>query len=306
MWNTSRIWQRLSLLIVLLAILIGTASDWAQGGPKPGKSKSDEVEGIVASNDAGVLTILEGAFSIDATTAVVLDKVTGQPVTIAEVQAGDYIEAKGSVPQGANQFVATRVEINPPLVDGTLEGAVSALDAASITLLGTSIVILPETIVIGPVGVGRRAAVGVVVDPSGALQAVFIKAKGKRGGDDGDGNVKGESILTNAPGVTGLAKVELKSRPSRGEEKFEIEVKNTNVVGTIEVWLEDPANPGTLNFVGNMVSKESNERKFERNTRKGQELPYGVSRVTDLASLQIELRRAADAVYTGLTPALTP
>lgn len=151
-----------------------------------------------------------------------------------------------------------------------------------------------------------RAPTGGALLLSGAVPATGGATQCTSGGGNGDRET-GESVLINAAGVSGLARVELRSRPERGEERIEVEVTGTSVAGAIAVWLEDPAVPGAMTLVG-MLSPEGLALEFERDTEQGETLPFGVTQASDLTGLRIELRRQADGavVYQGTTPPLNP
>jgi hypothetical protein len=123
------------------------------------------------------------------------------------------------------------------------------------------------------------------------------------GGGPGDDDSSGEARLTNQGVVRGTAEVELRSRPERGEEKIEVSVHGTNAVGVLEVWLEDPANAGTLSKVG-VLQASGDGQELERDTEDGETLPYGVAAAADLVGLRIEVRRASDGavLFAGTTP----
>lgn len=145
-------------------------------------------------------------------------------------------------------------------------------------------------------GTGQAVLRGTVPAASG------MPACGAGGGSHDDDGV-GEARLANLGVVTGTAEVELRSRPDRGEEKIEVHVEGSNAVGTLRVWLEDPAQPGTLVEVGTLQANGTG-LEFERDTHDGETLPFGVSQAADLSGLAIEVRRASDGavLFGGTTP----
>ena len=122
------------------------------------------------------------------------------------------------------------------------------------------------------------------------------------GGDET--NREGRRRLSNAPGVTGEADVELESRSDRDEEEFELKVEFTNVTGGLEAFLEDPSSPGTLVSIGNLVLDDDGDLKLEFETDDGDTLPFGVATASELVGLAIEIRRVSDGTvaYSGVTP----
>ena len=158
----------------------------------------------------------------------------------------------------------------------------------------------------------RDAATGAVlftgtIPAMGSIPTCQDDSGGHGSGEDGnqDDMEDGEARLAAAPGVAGVAEVELRSDPSRGEEKFEVHVSGVDGTLELEVWLEDPASPGTLRLVG-ALSPEGTSLDLERNTRKAQALPFAATRAADLAGLSIEVRKKDGGVvmFAGTTPAL--
>lgn len=124
------------------------------------------------------------------------------------------------------------------------------------------------------------------------------------GGDDSSIRMAGEARLSTAVGIGGFARVQLRSRPDRGEERIEVEVSDVALAG-LEVWLENPNDPqrdlelvGTLHF-------EVDHLEFERDTESGDQLPFGATEAAELQNLQIEVRFPDGTVaYSGVTPPL--
>ncbi len=126
------------------------------------------------------------------------------------------------------------------------------------------------------------------------------------GGGDDDTDNRGRRRLTNAPGVTGEADVELESRPDRGEEEFEVKVEFTNVTGGLEVFLEGDSR--ALESIGVLTLDDDGDLKLEFETDDGDTLPFGVSSVSELVGRAIEIRRVSDGTvaYSGITPPMNP
>jgi len=112
--------------------------------------------------------------------------------------------------------------------------------------------------------------------------------------------------LTRAAGAVGEAYVELRSRPDQGNrQRFKAEIDHQTVGLVVDVWLEDPANAGTLTKIGSMTVGSEGEGELELDTHEGAGLPYGVTSVQSLVGLQVELRTTADVVlFSGVVPAL--
>jgi hypothetical protein len=124
--------------------------------------------------------------------------------------------------------------------------------------------------------------------------------------DDGDES-RGRSLLTPAAGVTGEAHVEVRSEPG-DHDKIEFEIEDQMPPMTVEVWLEDPANLGTLTSIGSRSIDAEGEAELEFEAEDGETLPHGATSVSALVGLRVEFRNAADGavLFFGTVPALVP
>lgn len=127
--------------------------------------------------------------------------------------------------------------------------------------------------------------------------------------DNEDGErQEGRTRLTNAAGVTGEADVKLRRDVGEDDERFEVEVESTNVNVDLELWLEDPDQPGVLVLIDAFVpdADELDEVEVQLRTEDGETLPFGVASVAELIELQLEIRRSDDGtvVFSGLTSVL--
>lgn len=126
------------------------------------------------------------------------------------------------------------------------------------------------------------------------------------GGSGSHEDGRGRARLTRAAGAVGEAYVELRSRPDQGNrQRFQVEIDHQTAGLVVAVWLEDPANAGTLTQIGTMTVGSEGEGELELDTHEGAGLPYGVASVQSLVGLQVELRTMADVVlFSGVVPAL--
>jgi len=122
--------------------------------------------------------------------------------------------------------------------------------------------------------------------------------------DDDDGHGEGRARLTRASGAVGEAYVEVSVRPDQGDrQRFKAEIDHQTAGLEVDVWLEDPANLGTLSKIGSITVGSEGEGELELDTHEGAGLPYGVASVQSLVGLQVELRTTADVVlFSGLVP----
>jgi hypothetical protein len=102
------------------------------------------------------------------------------------------------------------------------------------------------------------------------------------------------------------ARVRLRSRPSRGDERIEVKANKLDFTSGQEyrVFLEDPAT-GFLEDVGALErKKKSSSARFRRRTKDGDALPFGVISVAELTNLALEIvDMSTDQVYfEGVTP----
>jgi len=122
--------------------------------------------------------------------------------------------------------------------------------------------------------------------------------------DDDDGHGEGRARLTRADGAVGEAYVAVSVRPDQGDrQRFKAEIDHQTAGLAVDVWLEDPANAGTLGKIGSMTVGSEGEGELELDTHEGAGLPYGVASVQILVGLRVELRTTANVVlFSGLVP----
>ena len=130
---------------------------------------------------------------------------------------------------------------------------------------------------------------------------------GTVGGGDGEGhdgageNALGRALIPAVVDGSGEAHVSLRSCE---EQRFEAEVVRAAVGSMIEVWLENPANGGTLEKVGEMTVDAEGRAELELG-EDGTALPFGVAHASDLAGLGVEFRATDGTVlFAGTTPTL--
>jgi len=123
--------------------------------------------------------------------------------------------------------------------------------------------------------------------------------------------LEGKTLLATAPSSpdpNAKAKVKLRSKPSKGDERFIVKVEKIDPVATTyTVFLESPAGSGTLVAIGELSPSASNPSKgvFKRKTKKGQALPLGASSAVELGGRPIEVRAdPGGLVASGTTPGL--
>lgn len=128
------------------------------------------------------------------------------------------------------------------------------------------------------------------------------------GDDDDDDRERGRNRLARVSGASGTGYVELRRELDDGalRQRFEVEVEKFPTGLEVEVWVEDPASPGTMRFVARLVVGSFGEAELELDTKKGASLPFGVSDVQQLVGRTVEVRRADDGtvLLRGVGPAL--
>jgi hypothetical protein len=99
---------------------------------------------------------------------------------------------------------------------------------------------------------------------------------------------------TDAAPDDARARLRLRSKPFKGDERFELMVVDFALAedDTLLLFLEDPANPGTWVDLGDFEQHphEIDEHRYRRRTRKGAPLPFFVDAVSDLGGLAVEVR----------------
>jgi hypothetical protein len=104
------------------------------------------------------------------------------------------------------------------------------------------------------------------------------------------------------------ARVKLRSRPARDDQRFEVKVTDFPDVSSedLHLWLEDPDDPDVLVDLGAFEpdGEDAGEHWFRRRTRKGDPLPFGVRSIQDLFDLDMEIRNGGDDTlyFEGGTP----
>ena len=128
---------------------------------------------------------------------------------------------------------------------------------------------------------------------------------GGNGNNDSNENGYGETRLASHSGVTGEAKFELESRTDDGRQELKLQVERSNAGNSLEFWLEDPVSPGVVRYIGDLWPDDPDELEYKIETEDGQVLPYGVSNVSELSGLVVEVRdRTGFTVFSGISPSL--
>lgn len=122
--------------------------------------------------------------------------------------------------------------------------------------------------------------------------------------DGGDERMRGRALLTGASGVAGKAYCEIERRTD-GEtrDEFKVEVEDQTPGLVVEVWVANPVG-GALTNVGSLTIGAFGEGELELESQDGDAMPFGVTDVTTLTGLAVELRNAADSavLFTGTVP----
>lgn len=106
------------------------------------------------------------------------------------------------------------------------------------------------------------------------------------------------------------ARLRMRSRTAKGDERFEIKVNKLDFsAGQVyHVRIEDPLNLGTFLDVGEVEprGKKGNYARFRRRTKDGDPLPLDVATVGDLSGLGVEIFEvgSGDVYFDGVIPAL--
>ncbi len=126
----------------------------------------------------------------------------------------------------------------------------------------------------------------------------------------GEQELEAKALLTPAASVAGSATVELEQQTEEGQTEGEIEFEAEDLTladGTVlVVRLEDPNNLGTLADVGTMTVDSEGEAELKFKTEDGGTLPFGVTSLSALVGMSIEIRvQATNALlFTGTVPSL--
>ncbi|MFO0931308.1 MAG: hypothetical protein U1E39_01215 [Planctomycetota bacterium] len=131
-------------------------------------------------------------------------------------------------------------------------------------------------------------------------------ATGGAGGDEA--RARGRATLVRTADGTGKGYVELRRRVKDGEvrQRFEVEAEGQSPGASLDVFAEDPSNPGTPAFVATVVVDAFGEAELELDTHDGASLPFGATDVTAFVGLTVEVRRTSDGVVwlRGAAPSL--
>lgn len=132
-------------------------------------------------------------------------------------------------------------------------------------------------------------------------------APGGGSGDD-EARARGRGALVRTADGTGKGYVELRRREKDGEvrQRFKVEAEGQAPGASLDVFVEDPSNPGTPAFVATRIVDAFGEAELELDTHDGASLPFGVTDVTQFVGLTVEVRRTSDGVVIlrGAAPSL--
>jgi hypothetical protein len=125
-------------------------------------------------------------------------------------------------------------------------------------------------------------------------------------GDDDDGGterLRGRAVLTKEFGVAGKAYCEIERRTDGGtRNEFKVEVEDQTAGLVVDVLVANPVG-GALTHVGSLTVGSLGEGELELESQDGDSMPFGVTDVTTLSGLAIELRDAGGTVlWTGTVP----
>jgi hypothetical protein len=132
-------------------------------------------------------------------------------------------------------------------------------------------------------------------------------ATGGAGGDEA--RARGRATLVRTTDGTGKGYVELRRRVKDGEvrQRFKVEAEGQSAGASLDVFAEDPSNPGTPAFVATVVVDAFGEARARASiTHDGALLPFGATDVTAFVGLTVEVRRSSDGVVLlrGAAPSL--
>ncbi len=146
-------------------------------------------------------------------------------------------------------------------------------------------------------GTGETLLVGVVPDlPSSPGTPGTSPLPGERG--------RGRArLVAEVAGLEGH--IEVRSRPEKGEERFEVETEHLLPGEVVTFQIENPSAPGT--FVNLATVAADGEGEAEISTQDGLAMPLGVASVADLEGLAVRVVSAdgsATLLLSGRVPAL--
>ncbi|MBL9089442.1 MAG: hypothetical protein JNM10_20050 [Planctomycetia bacterium] len=128
------------------------------------------------------------------------------------------------------------------------------------------------------------------------------------GSADDEARARGRGALVRTADGTGKGYVELRRRVKDGEvrQRFKVEAEGQTPGASLDVYVEDPSNPGTPAFVATRTVDAFGEAELELDTHDGASLPFGVTDVTQFVGLTVEVRRTSDGVVIlrGAAPSL--
>ena len=123
----------------------------------------------------------------------------------------------------------------------------------------------------------------------------------------GEGDrARGRSRLTaHVAGLEG--KVEIRSRPEKGRERFKLEAENLAEGTEVTFLIEDPDDAGTFVELGSIAADATGEAELNIDTQDGVSLPLGVDRVSELVGLEVRVIRddaTEELLLSGTVPQL--
>ncbi|MCZ6786596.1 MAG: hypothetical protein O7E54_05470 [Planctomycetota bacterium] len=121
----------------------------------------------------------------------------------------------------------------------------------------------------------------------------------------GEGDrARGRSRLTaHVAGLEG--KVEIRSRPEKGRERFKMEAENLAEGTEVAFLIEDPDDAGTFVQLASVAADATGEAEIDTND--GLPLPLGVTRVSELVGLEVRVIRddgSEELLLSGTVPEL--
>ena len=166
-----------------------------------------------------------------------------------------------------------------------------------------------DTLPFGVASVADLVGYGIEVrDAGSALVLLFgtMPDSPLRTSDHGSRS-RGRALLTPGTGAVGEAHVAIESRTgTETHEEFKVDVEHEVAGLALDVYVEDPTALGTFALVGSIAVDGEHEAELEIKTQDGDTLPFGLTSVSGLVGMQVELRNAVGGavLYSGLVPAL--
>ncbi len=134
---------------------------------------------------------------------------------------------------------------------------------------------------------------GIEVRPAG-LAAVLQANVPALGGSQKPRKAKLKFALpVDPPALKASGKLEMRTKPSKGDERIEIKAKNLpfDTVASFHLFIET-AVEGVFAEVATLVQKGKSEGRYRVRTKDGQALPFGASSVAEFEGRDIEIRGA--------------